>query len=617
MSITPQPPKKTTMKTFVNPLIGVVLTILLGACASRGLEQKYEQSLVFPAGSTIEEKLKMASNLVPSPQQAAWQEYELTAFLHFGMNTFTGREWGEGTEDPALFNPTHLDAEQWVKTLKDAGFNLVILTAKHHDGFCLWQTKTTKHSVASSPWKEGRGDVVAELADACHKYDMRLGIYLSPWDRNHPTYGSGDGYNKVYLNQLTELLTNYGKVDEVWFDGANGEGPNGKKQIYDWSAVAETIARLQPDAVTAIMGKDVRWVGNERGYGRETEWSATVLPPGVLPQSDSIRQAMAINETIADLGGKKWIEQAQEMYWWPSEVDVSIRPGWFYHPEEDESVKSLKELAHIYFSSVGMNSSLLLNIPPNKEGRLSDADVLRTQEFGTFVKQFNSTNAVKTGQSLELTKDNTVEVSLNPKQTFSALLLQEDIRQGQRTERFEIEAMTNEGKPWVKIAEGTTIGYKRILLLDKPVSATKLRIRITDSRGIVHLKSVSAHTVPIIGEEETEHEFSFVDSTRINIVATNPLTIDLRQKTDLQGFVYVIKSDRTAETLPTHFLFEISDDGKSWTKYMEGEFGNIVNNPIPQVQHFKDICEVRYVRISGTSASDAPVVFAKEELKLF
>lgn len=605
------------MKTSLRTLIYTGVALMLGACASQGGSVKYVQKVTFPSGSTLEKKLEMASNLVPTPQQAAWQEYELTAFLHFGINTFTGREWGEGTESPTLFNPSRLDAEQWVRTLKEAGFKLVILTAKHHDGFCLWQTKTTKHSVASSPWKDGKGDVVAELADACHKHDMKLGIYLSPWDRNHPTYGSGEGYNRVYIEQLTELLTNYGQVDEVWFDGANGEGPNGKKQIYDWDTVAKTIAKLQPNAVTAIMGKDIRWVGNERGYGRETEWSATVLPPGVLPQSDSIRQAMGINETTTDLGSKKWIEEAQEMYWWPSEVDVSIRPGWFYHPEEDSAVKSLKDLAHIYFSSVGMNSSLLLNIPPNKEGLLSDADVQRIQEFGAFVKQFNSSDAVKAGQSLKLSKDNTIEVALNPQEEFSALLLREDIRQGQRVESFEVEVQREGKETWENICQGTTIGYKRILLLDQPITATRLRLRITDSRGSAHIKSISAHTIPTISEEKNVEQLSFVDPARIQTMATHPLTLQLTSPVTLSGFVYTMKAGHTAETLPVRFALEVSSDGKTWSKYIEDEFGNIINNPIPQVYHFKAPLQTLHLRISGTTLSGAPVVIEREEIKLF
>lgn len=262
-------------------------TILTAAllCAFLGTQAQeyYEKHVAFPAGATTEQKIDMASRLVPTPQQLAWQQMEFTCFLHFGINTFTGREWGDGKEDPAIFNPTELDCEQWVRALKEGGFKMAIITAKHHDGFCLWPTRTTKHSVASSPWKNGKGDVVQELRKACDKYGLKFGVYLSPWDRNAECYGQGEAYNKFFIEQLTELLTNYGEVHEVWFDGANGEGPNGKKQEYDWDAILKTIRRLQPKAVTAIMGDDVRWVGNEGGLGRTTEWSATALMPNSYP----------------------------------------------------------------------------------------------------------------------------------------------------------------------------------------------------------------------------------------------------------------------------------------------------------------------------------------------
>ena len=254
------------MKKLLLPL----LLFLAGVptIQAQETESYYVKHVTFPTGATVEQKVDIAARLVPTPQQLAWQQQELTAFLHFGINTFTDREWGDGTEDPNLFNPTELDADQWVRVLKECGFKMVILTAKHHDGFCLWPTKTTKHSVASSAWKNGKGDVVRELRDACDKYDMKFGVYLSPWDRNASCYGDSPAYNKFFVEQLTELLTNYGKVHEVWFDGANGEGPNGKKQEYDWDTFYQTIRKLQPEAVMAIMGDDVRWVGND-SFGLE------------------------------------------------------------------------------------------------------------------------------------------------------------------------------------------------------------------------------------------------------------------------------------------------------------------------------------------------------------
>ena len=315
------------------------IALLMAGCASQPKQELYEKQVTFPTDSTYEQKLDMASILVPTHQQLEWQQMEFTAFLHFGINTFTGREWGDGTESPELFNPSELDAEQWVRALKDGGFKMAILTAKHHDGFCLWPTATTEYSVKNSPWKDGKGDVVRELRDACEKYGIKFGVYLSPWDRNAECYGDSPAYNKFFIEQLTELLSNYGEVHEVWFDGANGEGPNGKKQEYDWEAILKTIRTLQPKAVTAIMGDDVRWVGNEGGLGRETEWSATVLAPGSYTHKETSRVTLGINNMTKDLGSRELLAKAQEAYWYPSEVDVSIRPGWFYHAEQDEQVR--------------------------------------------------------------------------------------------------------------------------------------------------------------------------------------------------------------------------------------------------------------------------------------
>lgn len=254
----------------------------------------------YPEDATSEQKIDMASRVVPSVGQYNWQKLELTAFLHFGINTFTNREWGDGKEDPALFNPVELDCEQWVKVLQAGGFKMVIITAKHHDGFCLWPTKTTNHSVAASPWKDGKGDVVGELRKACDKYGMKFGVYLSPWDRNAECYGDSPAYNQMFVEQLKELLGNYGTVDEVWFDGANAEGPNGKVQIYDWNAFNAVIDSLQPGAVKAIMGSDIRWVGNERGLGRETEWSVTPYAADSYDFAGKENQRLGIQGTSKD-----------------------------------------------------------------------------------------------------------------------------------------------------------------------------------------------------------------------------------------------------------------------------------------------------------------------------
>ncbi|RZK32693.1 MAG: alpha-L-fucosidase, partial [Hymenobacter sp.] len=272
-----------------------------------------------PAGSSSAAIIQKAAHVVPSPRQLRWQQLELTGFLHFGMNTFTNKEWGDGTESPALFNPTSLDAGQWVRACKNGGIKQVIITAKHHDGFCLWPSKYTAHSVKSSPWKGGKGDVVKEVADACHAQKVGFGVYLSPWDRNSPYFGDSAKYNNYFVNQLTELLSNYGRVDEVWFDGANGEGPTGRKQVYDFNRWYALIRKLQPTAVIAVMGPDVRWVGTESGYGREMEWSVvpteTQRQANVAANSQKEVAFVPKNRMEDDLGSRAKIKHAPALVW--------------------------------------------------------------------------------------------------------------------------------------------------------------------------------------------------------------------------------------------------------------------------------------------------------------
>ncbi|UKJ06862.1 alpha-L-fucosidase [Solitalea lacus] len=449
--------------------------------------------------------IQKAATLTPTASQLRWQQLELTAFFHFGVNTFTGKEWGTGKENPAIFNPSELDAKQWVRVAKEAGIKQVILTAKHHDGFCLWPSKYTSHSVKSSPWKNGKGDVVKEVANACKELGVGFGVYLSPWDMNSPLYGSEE-YNDFFVNQLTELLTQYGRVDEVWFDGANGEGPNGKKQVYDFDRWYKLIRKLQPAATIAIMGPDVRWVGTETGYGRETEWS--VVPANNLDQSAiaaNSQQAIAFKPQGDmmgnDLGSREKILKAKGLVWYPAETDVSIRPGWFYHSGEDKSVKTPEKLFDIYYNSVGKNSVLLLNIPPDKRGLINENDVqslrgwkqLRDQTFklnlvqNAIIKASSNknTNAMLDGKYntfwIAPVRDTTaiLEFELKGTKTFDVLCLQENIEIGQRVERFVFESWN--GKAWEKITEGTTIGYKRLLRFE-PVTSDKVRLRIVASR---------------------------------------------------------------------------------------------------------------------------------------
>jgi alpha-L-fucosidase len=460
--------------------------------------------IVIQPGDSEKERIRKAANVVPSKRQLRWQELELTGFIHFGINTFTNKEWGDGTESPSIFNPTALDARQWVKTCKDAGIKQIILTAKHHDGFCLWPSKYTAHSVKNSPWKNGAGDVVKETADACREYGLGFGVYLSPWDRNSSYFGDSAKYNDYFINQLTELLTNYGNIEEVWFDGANGEGPNGKKQVYDFNRWYTHIRKLQPNAVIAVMGPDVRWVGTESGYGRETEWS--VLPADAMVQENIAANSQQqtgfapMNLMEDDLGSREKIRNAKSLVWYPAETDVSIRPGWFYHPEEDQEVKTAQKLLDIYYSSVGRNGVLLLNIPPDKRGLIHDNDAKNLKEWKrlrdvTFSQNLlSATKIISKGKGKKKVLDGNnathfttkrndttaiLEFQLKQPVLVDVLCLQENISNGQRIEKFSVEY--RQGNQWKQLLTGTTVGYKRLLRFD-PVKTDRLRIIIESSR---------------------------------------------------------------------------------------------------------------------------------------
>jgi alpha-L-fucosidase len=478
----------------------VFLLLLLSACNQRA-NTYFEKKLTYPNILTSDQKIKLAAYVVPTKQQYEWQQMELTAFIHFGINTFTGREWGDGTENPALFNPTNFDAEQWVTSLQKAGFNMIILTAKHHDGFCLWPTKTTSHSVAHSPWRTGQGDVVREVKEACEKYNMKFGIYLSPWDRNAESYGNSPRYNALYAEQLTELLSNYGEVHEVWFDGANGEGPNGKVQEYDWPRFYHIIDSLQPKAVKAVMGDDVRWVGNEDGLGRETEWSVTPLQPNINEAIILENKRLGIDPMAEDLGSRSIIELAYSIHWYPSEVDVSIRPGWFYHPEEDQQVKSLAQLVEIYFKSVGMNSVLLLNVPPDTRGQLHEIDVERLKEFGSYINNLFGNKKLLDGEILWRARSGeSREYNVKANEIINTIMLREEIRKGQRVARFMVEGLLDD--QWVKLTEGTTIGYKRLIRFED-AAPSKIRVTILETRDIANISEVGAYYAPALETNNT------------------------------------------------------------------------------------------------------------------
>ena len=576
-------------------------------------ENYYVKHVEFPLNATLEQKVDMAARLVPTPQQVVWQQMELTAFLHFSINAFTGREWGDGKEDPNLFNPTELDAEQWVSNLKEAGFKMVILTAKHHDGFCLWPTATTKHSVASSSWKNGQGDVVKELRKACKKYSMRFGVYLSPWDRNAECYGDSPRYNEFFIRQLTELLTNYGEVHEVWFDGANGEGPNGKKQVYAWDTVYETLNRLHPNAVMAMMGDDIRWVGNESGLGSETEWSTTVLTPGIYARSDKNNEKLGINGQSNDIGSRKMLEKATELFWYPSEVDVSIRPGWFYHKEEDNKVKSLKHLADIYFQSVGYNSVLLLNIPPDRRGLIHEADVQRLHEFAAYRKQVFADNYVKKGKKYWNTASGNEKIyQLKSGSEINVVMLQEDITKGQRIEAFTVEALTDNS--WKEVAKGTTVGYKRLLRFPT-IKADQLRIKILNSRLNANISQVAAYYAVPIQEGKQEENWNQLPRSGWKVISTKPLMIDLQKKVTISAFTYAPLNAKAKTTMAFRYKFYISLDGKSWKEIpTNGEFSNIMHNPLPQTVYFNQKVQARFIRLEATTPTDTAAEVEPNEI---
>lgn len=551
------------MKHRFIQLLTLGLLLLLPSCDGNSREA-YVKHLVFADGTSDDEKVRLSAHVVPTPQQLAWQELEMTAFVHFTVNTFTGHEWGDGKESPEIFNPSELDARQWARALKDGGMKLVILTAKHHDGFCLWPTKTTTHSVVSSPWKDGKGDVVRELKDACDEVGLKFGIYLSPWDRNAACYGDYQGYNDFFIEQLTELLTWYGDIDEVWFDGANGEGPNGKKQEYDWARIYKTIDELQPNAVGAIMGGDVRWVGTESGYGRETEWSVTPYAPDGLPEGVANNKKMGLDATSADLGSRALVTKADQLYWFPAEVDVSIRPGWFYHAEEDNHVKSLTKLVDIYFNSVGANAVLLLNVPPDRRGLIHENDVTRLKEFNEYIQAMHAANMIKGAKAsgikgaqrtidgdkksyVEITSlPATIEYNLGAEKEFDVISLKEYIAGGQSVEFFTIDAFVD--GEWREIASSTTIGYKKMLRC-RPITTDKVRVTIKEARDGALISEFALYKAP---ELLTDPVISRKKSGEVTISTDLPSTV-ITYTTD--------GSEPTAESTVFVKPFEMEEGG--------------------------------------------------------
>ena len=409
------------------------------------------------------------------------------------------------------------------------------------------------------------------------------------------------------------MLTNYGEVHEVWFDGANGEGPNGKKQVYDWDAIYKTIRSLQPKAVTAIMGDDVRWVGNESGLGREMEWSATALVPEIHPGSKASRERAGISWKSSDQGSRKVLEKATELSWYPSEVDVSIRPGWFYHAEEDSKVKSLKHLADIYFQSVGYNSVLLLNIPPDRRGLINEADVRRLNEFATYRERVFASNKVVNGRKYwNATSGSEKVYSLKPNAEMNVVMLQEDITKGQRVEAFTVEALTDNG--WKEVGKGTTIGYKRMLRFPA-VKASKLRVKIDECRLTAFISQVAAYYAEPLQEETTKEDWNNLPRSGWKQVAASPLTIDLGKTVTLNSFTYAPAKAEAKPTMAFRYKFLVSVDGKNWKEVpTSGEFSNIMHNPLPQTVAFNQKVQARFIKLEATTPDAAVAKVNMDEI---
>lgn len=438
---------------------------------------------------------------LPTRQQLAWHDMEFYLFVHFGPNTFTNKEWGEGDEPEDIFNPTALDCRQWASTAKAAGAKGIIITAKHHDGFCLWPSKFSTHTVRESKWKDGKGDVLKELSQACREAGLKFGVYISPWDRNHPDYGT-EKYNDVFINMMKEIFTNYGPIWELWWDGANGEGPNGKKQVYDWKRFEATVRQLSPKTVVfSDIGPDIRWVGNEKGIAGTTNWNylnTEGFKRGLgAPPEDTLQQG--------NVNGKYWI---------PAECDVSIRPGWFYHANEDDKVKTPEKLFELYLQSVGRGANLLLNVPPDTRGLIHEKDVaaltkfreLRDESFGdnllrnasTYWEFGDPTSNNLTFRSFDggpeaygINVQNFI-VQLPARTKLNCIVLREAIHLGQSVRKFKISLY--DGEKMVGEVNGTTIGRKRIVTFSAQ-QITSFRVSMDDAKGNDNISGVAAYLV--------------------------------------------------------------------------------------------------------------------------
>lgn len=482
-----------TLHTRLLPILGSVLALLVVTTPHPSPAQTADRDVVTPPEPVLP---------VPTARQLEWQRDEMNMFLHFGINTFTDREWGTGDEDPSIFRPSQFTPHQWARVARETGFETMILTAKHHDGFALWPSQYTDHSVEQSPWRNGEGDVVEAFVKAARAKGRKVGLYLSPWDRHAPSYGDETAYNQLYLGQLHELLTEYGPLAEVWFDGAKGE--DAEDMTYHFDAFWAMVRQHQPGAVLfSDEGPDVRWIGNEHGFADSTNWSTidrSTVEIGGAGQGDYLNSG--------ERSGPDWV---------PGECDTSLRPGWFWHPDEDP--KSVDDLLEIYFKSVGRNCTLLLNVPPTPQGRFAPEDVQRLYAFRSALNaifdddltagaegsasnvrggasRFDASQVLDDDLSTYWAPDDSVETAsltldLGEEKTFDVLEWQEPIQLGQRVAAYRVEVSSGDG--WRRIHRGTTIGHKKLDRLSDPVTASQVRIVIEEARAVPLLAEIALY----------------------------------------------------------------------------------------------------------------------------
>ena len=612
----------------------------------------------FCACSSPQVKAPEAILPIPEQKQVDWQKMETYAFIHFGLNTFNDREWGYGDTDPKIFNPARLDCEQWAQTLVKAGMKGVILTAKHHDGFCLWPFEGTDYNISHTPYKDGKGDIVRELADACKKYGLKFAVYLSPWDRHQANYGTPE-YLDYFYAQLRELLTNYGEVFEVWFDGANGgDGWYGgakdvrtidRKNYYNYPRIYEMLDSIQPQAIIfSDGGPGCRWVGNEKGFAGATNWS--FLRKGeVHPGYDKSYELQ-----YGHPDGNQWV---------PAECDVSIRPGWFYHPEEDDRVKSTDQLVDLYYRSVGHNATLLLNFPVDRRGLIHPVDSANAVRFHEMIQQQLKTNLVagmtpkvsneRGGDFVAsaLTDDNfdtywatedgvttaDIEFSFDTPTRMNRMMLQEYIPLGQRVKAFVVEYLDKDTWLPVKLnEETTTIGYKRLLRFET-VETKGIRIRITDARGPLCLSNVGVYDagnvsdsfvekvediesvpylLPDVKAEETA-KASDKQAQTTCFVEGDRLLIDLQEERLVSSLHFLPDQGEPNKGLIANYEIRVGTSKDAVNQLVKsGEFSNIQNNPVMQSVFFTPV-KARYIELKATRMIRAgePMGFAELRVK--